>query len=1162
MEAGLRSVVALTAVMVCGSSAPAMAAAQEAAWERVASGGHAGATFRLNPDAIEKTLDGAPQEDTRAARERPARVSIPRPDGTLEKFEVSESPVMEPGLAARHPEIKTYAGHAVADAARTIRLDVSPLGVHASVQGGGASYWVEPSGPAGSEHVASTGEGTSQAPDQAVDDVVHELGPEPAAAGPDVDRGETVGLRVYRLALITDHTYAETVRDPAAPAGTGFRTTAAKVALVNRINHILERDWAARLVLVADNDKLNLDTRELSISPGGPCGDLACYSATQLSSCPATLSQNTVVAGLLVGARNYDIGHMVMSVNTGGVAALRGAGGARKAEACSGNKARSVTKYWLAMVFAHELGHQFGGHHTWSRCNSASGISAGVEPGGGATILAYPGVCPWWNEVQADREGYYSQHSLAEFHANARAARPPLSSVQDIRINGFEDGDSYRLSFRGGRTAPLTLADHTPAGIKAAIEGMPGWPVDATVTPLFVSDDAVVLEFGGSLAGVAVELFGIEDAVGVDLHVGERVAGGEQTNGGRVEPTDNHHPVVTAPTEVTIPLRTPFTLTGHGNDSDGDTLTYLWEQTDGSENGSHDLDVTARVRGPLFSVFSTTTPPGSSTDQYPETDEWRLQGRPTPQPSRSLPDIAQVLADNTNAATGKCPSAAGSPQAKECLAELLPGAGYIGTRGDRTMGFRLTARDNNPGAGGTAFADTVVRINNAAGPFRVTAPATATTVAPGGTLTVTWNVAGTEQLADRVAIKLSVNGGRTFPGTLAAQTPNDGEATVEIPRDALTSRGVLKVEAVGGVWFDVARGVISTATDTTAPTAAPAFVETSSNGWYREDVTVVWNWSDDDTGTGINPAACPTTSKSSGAGADVKVTATCTDRAGNTAEKTVNLKIDKTPPVIALATRPPANANGWHTTAVTITWTCTDELSGVVSAGVSATLGRDGGGQTAYGRCADNAGNTAWNAQSGVNIDTTAPTIDIASPVDGAAYDYEQPLTASYACADAVGASGVASCSGEVATGSPVDTTKAGQHSFTVHATDVAGNAASTTVRYVVEKAPTRLDAAPLLLDLQLGLPTVTLGQVSARLTYGAADKPAAGRRVRFASRASPLCSATTAADGVARCTFEMTALLRAALAAGYTATFDGDSNLLPSSGHGPTVRLFGVALL
>ncbi len=80
--------------------------------------------------------------------------------------------------------------------------------------------------------------------------------------------------------------------------------------------------------------------------------------------------------------------------------------------------------------------------------------------------------------------------------------------------------------------------------------------------------------------------------------------------------------------------------------------------------------------------------------------------------------------------------------------------------------------------------------------------------------------------------------------------------------------------------------------------------------------------------------------------------------------------------------------------------------------------------------------------------DTTEPTIEIASPEDGGSYVLRQTVDADYACDD--GLSGVDSCEGTVANGTPFDTSSLGGHSFTVEASDRAGNTAELTVAYEV----------------------------------------------------------------------------------------------------------------
>jgi hypothetical protein len=93
--------------------------------------------------------------------------------------------------------------------------------------------------------------------------------------------------------------------------------------------------------------------------------------------------------------------------------------------------------------------------------------------------------------------------------------------------------------------------------------------------------------------------------------------------------------------------------------------------------------------------------------------------------------------------------------------------------------------------------------------------------------------------------------------------------------------------------------------------------------------------------------------------------------------------------------------------------------------------------------------------------DTTAPTIAITTPVDGATYVQGATVNADYSCADEVGGSGLKTCQGPVATGSPIDTSTTGSHSFTVNASDNANNPRTQTVHYTVADAPAATIASP-----------------------------------------------------------------------------------------------------
>ena len=261
----------------------------------------------------------------------------------------------------------------------------------------------------------------------------------------------------------------------------------------------------------------------------------------------------------------------------------------------------------------------------------------------------------------------------------------------------------------------------------------------------------------------------------------------------------------------TIPTRTPFSLTGSATDSDGDTLTYMWEQNDvgpSAVSGGTALTSNTKTNGPLFRQFGTRAVV-SPTDTLlsPSPGENHVDGNPT----RVFPDMAQIVADNTDAATGLCPPdtvGATDPvpaSIVDCYSEFLPTADWVGVLGDRTMNFRLTARDYRPNGGGIGSAATKVTIAPLAGPFRVTSAAIPQTMYAQSPQTVKWDVAGTDQPpvnAAQVKISLTTDGGTTYPYVLADAVPNTGSARVVLP-DVTADAARFKVEAVGNVFFDI-----------------------------------------------------------------------------------------------------------------------------------------------------------------------------------------------------------------------------------------------------------------------------------------------------------------------------------------------------------------------
>ncbi|HEX8476766.1 MAG TPA: M12 family metallo-peptidase [Telluria sp.] len=854
---------------------------------------------------------GAPLEKAgaslRALQSDSLTVSLPHPDGGFRRFSLVEAPIMEDGLAALHPEIKTYRGVGIDDPKATLRMDITPLGLHASVRSPNGGFFVDPLYKNDTSVYASYGRGdlvnqhgpftenalgdtqvtlsrSFYAPADAIDvkangfkagasvtlevrtegstetlttlsavadktgavsvtlpagslgnggyEVVARSGATTsstvfvvldAAGSQDAVSGPT--LRTYRLALVTDPTYASYFG--------AANVTAAKVTLVNRITQIYEDETSIRLVLIAGNDALNLNTAAQMTGANGPCGGSACYTVSQASSCTGgTLTRNRVVAGLLAGAGNFDVGHIALGNTGGGVASLGVVGGSSKAQGCTG-VTTPVGDFFAVDYTAHELGHQFSGNHTFNgTLGSCSGgnrnAGTSVEPGSGSSIMAYAGICGSDN-LQAHSDPYWSQRSFDEITAYTSSAENSLNEIQQSALIGYTtNGAQFQLRYNGQLSAPIVRGtNNTTAGIKAAIEAIPGWPSGATVTVGTVSDTGFTVTFGGTLAGINVpNLQLVSPSAGVTGYINDITSGGPTRRGGAVTQTGNSTPVVIAPATYTIPVRTPFTLTGSATDANDENLTYMWEQNDrGATNGTS-LVSNVKTNGPLFRQFGTQAlVTETATLEYNSPGENVVTGNP----SRTFPDMVQILANNTNAETGVCPTASGTPTVAQiaCFSEFLPTAAYVGVGGvnasPASLNFRLTVRDGNGGVGNAA---TQLVLAQAAGPFLVTSPNTAVTLDTGAQ-TVTWSVANTNVApvnASNVKISLSLDGGVTFPTVLAESVPNTGSAAVTIPAVASTTARI-KVEAVGNVFFDV-----SNANFTLVVPAAPEPVLGDVNG--------------------------------------------------------------------------------------------------------------------------------------------------------------------------------------------------------------------------------------------------------------------------------------------------------------------------------------------
>jgi hypothetical protein len=247
---------------------------------------------------------------------------------------------------------------------------------------------------------------------------------------------------------------------------------------------------------------------------------------------------------------------------------------------------------------------------------------------------------------------------------------------------------------------------------------------------------------------------------------------------------------------------------------------------------------------------------------------------------------------------------------------------------------------------------------------------------------------------------------------------------------------------------------ISILIDKTSPTIthsqSPA---PNGKGWNNSDVTVTFSCSDALSGV----ASCTSPETVSSEGLSQPVTGTALDNAGNNANDTATVSVDKTPPTITGAPDRNANANGWYNAGVTVSFTCQDALSGVASCTTPVAFGQ-GANQSTTGTAVDAAGNSTSATVSGINVDVTPPTITGAATTSPNANGwYRGPVTIHWTCSD-----NLSGLDGPC----PADSVVSGEGaSLSASATisDLAGNHATATVNHIKidGTAPTTTSDAP-----------------------------------------------------------------------------------------------------
>ena len=393
--------------------------------------------FWLDQTSLKKSLAELPLERTEAARQKNVVMEIPQPDGTIQRFRMEETQLLSAELTAENPDWKFFVGYGIDDPQAIGRFDWNGNGFHGYIEtvsrgivfidpyqrGDKENYQVfykHEFGKSGDEFSCQVGDKISKI-------VETELKSNFLPSAPEFAFGATV--RTYRLAIATTGEWSRN----AAGFGTDPGLTGQQIrdgayivltTIVNRLNGIFIRELASDFTLVNPprNDPANpANPNPNNIvfdDPSTDCNVLPATDCYNNTSDGAQLDINQRLVTARVGTPSFDIGHL-FGTGGGGVAASPSlCADSAKAQGYSARGTITGDPFIVDYV-AHEMGHQFGGDHTYNNidttasggvCNTRADTEA-FEVASGSTIMSYVGICANGRNLQQ-----FNDFALPSFH--------------------------------------------------------------------------------------------------------------------------------------------------------------------------------------------------------------------------------------------------------------------------------------------------------------------------------------------------------------------------------------------------------------------------------------------------------------------------------------------------------------------------------------------------------------------------------------------------------------------------------------------------------------------------------------------------------------------------------------------------------------------------
>jgi hypothetical protein len=461
-----------TLLMICALSSLSIAQNDQKIWTSISENnispkGHREIipqkylTFHLDMAELKTKLANASLDTQTPINESNCIIYLPIANGQMQGFRVVEAPVMEDGLARGYPHIKTYSIKGIDDVYANGKLDINDFGFHGMIRSVNGDVFIDPYCRGNNtDYISYYTDDFKKDPSHMLPEVGVIEDPEyKSNLRTQSPPATCVGanLRTYRLAVACTGEYA--IAATGFPSPTKSQILSKVVTSVNRVDGVYETDVAVRLVLVA-NDTI--------ILYGSPSTD----PFTGNNNSFTLINESQTVCNANIGSANYDIGH-TFSTGGGGLANLACVCGSSKARGITGSSNPVGDPYDIDYV-AHEMGHQFGGNHTFNAisgsCNGNRNASTSVEPGSGITIMAYAGICGT-NDL--------ATNSIAYFHA--------ISYDEIVNFTNLGSGNGCAVTTTTGNNPPVVTGPGTYTIPKSTPFSLTGSATDPNGDPLTFS---------------------------------------------------------------------------------------------------------------------------------------------------------------------------------------------------------------------------------------------------------------------------------------------------------------------------------------------------------------------------------------------------------------------------------------------------------------------------------------------------------------------------------------------------------------------------------------------------------------------------------------------------------------------------------------------------